>query len=485
MDMPGIGSSSPALSLSTSGSTSSSRKRPFPGDEEPSSSREAIDYAGLEHYEGPYLDYYSYACSQQHNSLNPIKRMPALTSFEKGLAPHEEDVISKQPDDVLYKVFSYLDRKTIDAMKVVSQRMNFFANQPSLNKIKYNSSEIKIVQNHEGHAFFLRSSNPDIDSCVLNVRCLDLVRNQPPSVHFSDSEYGKALRFYDRRFKFIGYHHKSLDDFIGYNAVSPRNHETPIPRILFTKLGWLLEKYAVMSLKFVNIVIDVNFLKNVCETFKGVDYPSMHFEGAVFQDGFSDARCAELARWILSVKPRSIYVDETALEHGRVFDEVFIIKMASAVKYKNMILRVKSREQDANSVRFHATAALIPRLAHFITLHLHSLTIDVRWLVEAFKIRMKPSYATGDWRFCLNSNFDPRVYCTQRMLGPHHEYAYDSAMDCHLIRCRNSDNFVGFYISTTYQPSVFVVEAKFENNRQQKFKDRPLFLFAFERRHRR
>ncbi|GMT06673.1 hypothetical protein PENTCL1PPCAC_28847 [Pristionchus entomophagus] len=468
-------------SSSSFSSLSSTRKRPYPEEE-----TEVVDVNNtsdaFEHFEGPFDEF----------PLRPVAAM--IDSPLHVLTPQQEfllderDVFSKSPDDVIFKIFSYMSRKTIDTMKSVSQKMNFFANHSTADKVKIRASEIQIVQNHEGHAFHVRSANADEESCVLFVKCTDLI-TEPSSSTVDDPNTlpETRCRFYCRPFKYIGYHHKSLADFVQYNAVHPRNHETPVPRILFTKLKWLLEKYnsRIATLKLVNVLIDKSLIYHLKQSFKNRVRVSLVIDGAVLDPTMTNDDCREFGNWMLGLIPRSVYMENALLEGNGLINERFIRRISSAVDSTGYNLTVKSDRAVADRARFHACRSLSrSALPHFHTIFLHSLTIDIGWLVESFNNRMSVSYSTGDWRFCVTGAFNSVIHCSRENLGPHMDYKLDESAEYHVLCRKDNNNFVGFAVNA-YQPGVYVMEARFLNNGSRKFPDKPYFSYDFEQRNRR
>ncbi|GMS78000.1 hypothetical protein PENTCL1PPCAC_175, partial [Pristionchus entomophagus] len=62
--------------------------------------------------------------------------------------------ISMLPDDCLISVISHLDRKTLETMEHVSQKMHRIIHHRCFKKPKKTVHEFKITQTHNGHALY-------------------------------------------------------------------------------------------------------------------------------------------------------------------------------------------------------------------------------------------------------------------------------------------------------------------------------------------
>ncbi|GMT11623.1 hypothetical protein PFISCL1PPCAC_2920, partial [Pristionchus fissidentatus] len=64
------------------------------------------------------------------------------------------DLLTSQPDDCLLKIFSVLDRDSLNSMRRVSQRMHSFAD--NFHHVKRQLELLSIVQITNGHIFYAR-----------------------------------------------------------------------------------------------------------------------------------------------------------------------------------------------------------------------------------------------------------------------------------------------------------------------------------------
>ncbi|GMT35613.1 hypothetical protein PFISCL1PPCAC_26910, partial [Pristionchus fissidentatus] len=291
-----------------------------------------------------------------------------------------------------------------------------------------------------------------------------------------------------------GYSHWALNEYINWNAITPRNHNMPIPRILFYKLDWILKRHTYYGLKFVNVLIDATFLYHISTVFRpDTSRISIAFDEAVVDESLTNRELAQLGNLMISLRTHNIHVIKTPLEGRKVFGELFIRNLVRGSIHKNFSLKMMSRIEDADPVRFEPLKSIIHCLAKFHTFHLLSLTMNTDFLVEALMLRMDMEYSTGEWKFCVSSQINRLVHLSNGSVKgagnnarffyteniedrpPNYignaEYTFCPQTKRHEIRRKDNNNYAGFYVSA-YRPRIYVVEVKFYHDVYKKFPEK-------------